>query len=402
MGTLADWHSINGTLTAWFATSSLTAGADLASRVLEICPQASADLRTSGVRIPLPDKSYADSVSSAANSLGLTSDVSALQNLSVAIDSTQPAETEEFWAKVLGYERTGDGRLRDPLGRWPGIRINESVEKQEARGRIHLDAVRPGDVVEQLGLGEGVGPYGLCHRDPDGTEVDLVPGDPLGEGRETSDWRVVFTAMATYRTNSVEQQQDLVREAAAIADETGFPLLIDVRADAVVLDSGKDRWWDRDAHGIDVDFAELAARLQAAAREVGANAEPDSARFVQVFFDATDESASRGFWAAALGYSLDDREGVTDIYDPRWLGPVLVFQPLGEDEARRRQRDRVSLELAVPAEVVATRIAQALAAGGRLIKETDEEGDGEGEGDGGTGRARIADPDGNELVITGG
>ena len=101
----------------------------------------------------------------------------------------------------------------------------------------------------------------------------------------------------------------------------------------------------------------------------------------------SDVAAVQGFWAAALGYAHDRREGVTDLHDPRWLNPVLVFQELHHSEVeRRRQRNRIHIELAVPADEARTRRAGAVAAGGRLLDESAD-------------RWRIADPEGNELVI---
>jgi hypothetical protein len=229
----------------------------------------------------------------------------------------------------------------------------------------------------------------VCHRDADGNEVDLVPGDGFDAGTATADWVVVFGAMACYRTTSPLQQRDLATAAAALADDAGFPLLVDLRPGLVILDSGKDRWED-DAHGLPVDFGDLATDLQAAARELGAAADPHLPRFTQLVLDAADVEAVRAFWIAALGYTADRRPGVTDVHDPRWLDPVLVLQPLDAAEAeRRRQRDRIHVELAVPADHAPTRVAAALAAGGRLRMRSDD-------------RALIADPEGNELeIVTG-
>jgi hypothetical protein len=195
--------------------------------------------------------------------------------------------------------------------------------------------------------------------------------------------------MACYRITSPTQQRDLAAAAAALADDTGFPLLVDLRPGLVVLDSGKDQWEDV-AHGLELDFTDLAAHLQTAARGLGATADLGLPRFVQLFLDAADVAAVRAFWVAALGYTHDRRAGASDIHDPRRLNPVLVFQELdASDTERRRQRNRIHVELAVPSDVVRTRLAAAVAAGGRLLDESED-------------RRRVADPEGNELVIVGG
>ena len=195
--------------------------------------------------------------------------------------------------------------------------------------------------------------------------------------------------MACYRVSSPTQQHDLAAAAAAWADAAGFPLLVDLRPGLVIIDSGKDQA-DDDAHGLELDFADLAGDLQTVARELGATADPGLPRFAQLFLDAADVAAVRAFWVAALGYVHDRRAGVTDIHDPRRLGPVLVLQEIDASETeRRRQRNRTHLELAVPSDLAQTRLATTLAAGGRLLEESET-------------RWRVADPEGNELVIVAG
>jgi hypothetical protein len=69
---------------------------------------------------------------------------------------------------------------------------------------------------------------------------------------------------------------------------------------------------------------------------------------------------------------------------------VLVFQELdASDTERRRQRNRIHVELAVPSDLVQTRLDSIVAAGGCLLDESEN-------------RWRVADPEGNELVIVSG
>ena len=341
------------------------------------------------MRVRLDSDEHAQAVSAAALDLGLAANPAVLQLLSVVFESENPTGVRRFWQRVLEYAPGEDGGLADPLRRDPPIRIRQSTEPRPLRNRIHLDVVRPAAAVEQASLGEGSGPYGVCHTDPDGNEVDLVPGDALGERIETADWQVVFSAITCYRTTSPSQQGDLAAAAAALADDTGFPLLVDLRPGLVIIDSGKDQWED-DAHGLELDFTDLAENLQTAARELGATADPGLPRFAQLFLDAADVAAVRAFWIAALGYTQDRRAGVTDIHDPRRLNPVLVFQELDASETeRRRQRNRIHFELAVPSDLAQTRLATTVAAGGRLLDESED-------------RWRVADPEGNEIVIVSG
>jgi hypothetical protein len=385
----ADWRVVDGVTTAWFDARSMVEGAALARRIGELSPEIVVDLRATGLRVRLASDEHADSVSAAARDLGLVAGPAALQHVSVVIESTNPTEVRRFWQRVLDYGPGDDGGLVDPLRRDPAVRIHASTDPRPLRDRIHLDVVRPSAAVEQASPGEASGPYGVRHSDPDGNEVDLVPGDALGEDTGTRDWQAVFSAMACYRVTSPAQQRALAAAAAASADASGFPLLVDVRPGLVILDSGKDQW-DAEAHGLGLDFIELATHLQSAARELGATADPRLPRFVQLFLDAADVDTVRAFWATALGYTHDRRAGVTDIHDPRQLNPVLVFQELDVSETeRRRQRNRVHVELAVPSDVAQTRVAVIVDAGGRLLDESEH-------------RWRVADPEGNELVVVSG
>jgi hypothetical protein len=384
-----DWRVVDGLATAWFGAPSLIEGAALAGRVVEVSAETLVDLRATGVRVRLDSDEHAGAVSTAARDLDQAANPGELQHLSVVLESADPPAVRRFWQGVLDYAPGADGGLVDPLRRDPAVRIRQSTEARPFRNRIHLDVVRPAAAVEQAGLGAASGPFGVCHTDPDGNEVDLVPGGALDERGATADWQAVFSAMACYRTTSSTQQRDLAAAAARLADDTGFPLLVDLRPGLVVIESGKDQW-EEDAHGLEVDFIDLAGRLQAAARELGATADLGLPRFVQLFLDAADVAAVRAFWVAALGYTHDRRAGVTDIHDPRRLGPVLVFQELDASETeRRRQRNRTHFELAVPSDLAQTRLATSLAAGGRLLDESED-------------RWRVADPEGNELVIVSG
>ncbi|MER7459130.1 VOC family protein [Micromonospora sp. NPDC126480] len=384
-----DWRMVDGVATAWFDAPSMTEAAALAGRVVGLPADIAVDLRATGVRVRLDSDEHAEAVSAAARDLGLAANPAALQHLSVVVESANPPAVERFWQRVLDYAPGADGGLTDPLRRDPAIRIRQSTEPRPLRNRIHLDVVRPAAAVERASPGEASGPYGVRHADPDGNEVDLVPGAALGESTGTADWQAVFSAMACYRVTSPAQQRDLAAAAAALAVDAGFPLLVDLRPGLVIIDSGKDQWED-DAHGLELDFTDLAANLQTAARELGATADPGLPRFAQLVLDAADVAAVRAFWVAALGYTQDRRAGVSDIHDPRRLNPVLVFQKLDASETeRRRQHNRLHVELAVPPDLAQARLATIVAAGGRLLDESE-------------GRWRVADPEGNEMVIVSG
>jgi hypothetical protein len=96
-------------------------------------------------------------------------------------------------------------------------------------------------------------------------------------------------------------------------------LLVDLRPGLVIIDSGKDQWAD-DANGLDLDFTDLAANLQAAARELGATADPGLPRFAQLVLDAADAADA----AAAGGRLLDQLQDRWRVADPEGNEMVIV------------------------------------------------------------------------------
>lgn len=397
------WRAIAGEVYGWFPADSLRSGAAF---VTDLADRGGADrggtvpdmdLRPGGVRVRLrveptaaltgDDLVLAERVSAAASELGISAQPEILQSLAIAIGGSDPRRLMRFWQGVLGHRATGEHILVDPSRRDPAFTF-EPTDPSSLRNRVHLDVGRPPEAMpaaEAVAGTVGGGPWQLTRADGDGNEVDLVPGGPLSDDPGHADWRALFGAMVHYPVTSIDEAAQLVNEVATIADELHLPLLVDVRADGVTIDSGKDLW--EDDGGVTPGFAELARRVQTAARGLGLSADPVPLRFVQLAIDAVDVAAVRGFWMGALGYASDPREGITDIYDPLRLNPVIMFQQMdAADEARRRQRNRIRLELAVPGDGTARRLEAAVAAGGRVANEA-------------PGRCTIDDPEGNELVL---
>ena len=268
---------------------------------------------------------------------------------------------------MTAYDAGGDA-LVDPLRRDPTIRVLPSTEHRPLRVRLHLDVSRPHELGREAARAVAPDrapdgeewPYFLNAADPEGNEVDLVPvvpDDRFDADAGADDWRLVFGGKVFYAGDR-GPVVDLVERAAALADDAGLPVMIDVRAEGVVVDSGKDLW---EAEG----FAGLAGAVQEAARGLGLVAEPHRLRFVQFGLDAVDVPAVREFWRSVLGYEHDPREFLTDIVHPRLLDVPLFFQPMeADDDARRRQRGRMQLRLDVPHDHAAQRVEKALAAGG--------------------------------------
>jgi hypothetical protein len=400
---LHAWRVLAWGAAAWFEAPTHAAGAALVRKIADRAGTERTlpdlDLRSSGLQVRLPisspgfseaDVAVARAVSAAARELGLTADPSALQTVQLTYDALDQQAVMAFWRDALGYHQLEED-LVDPLRRDPSIWFQDQDRPRPLRNRIHLDIVRPAETIEtfKASLGRDPhGPFNLAFADAEGNEADLVPGGTLGDQPETSDWRVLFGAMAFYPTSSPSESADFATAAAELADETGVALMIDLRPEGVTLDSGKDQWED-DGHGAAARFLDLAARVQTAARHQGLVADSDRLRFVQLGIDAVDVAAVRDFWTTVLGYRHDPRSFLTDIYDPRRLNPVIFFQEMDASEAdRRKQRNRIHIDVIVPGDQAQARIDAAVAAGGRIVNDADA-----------PQGVTLTDPEGNEVDI---
>lgn len=405
-----DWRALGWGAVAWFEAPSLRPGAALVRAVADAAGARlpDLDLRPGGVRVQVrrPPEGYgpedleqARAVSATAARLGLRADPAGVQDVQLAMDALDHAAVVPFWQAALGYVGLGEEDLVDPGRRLPSVWFQEQDEPRPLRNRLHLDVVVPQPVatatlaqVRARGA-RAVTEHGYYATvaDAEGNEVDLLPlaeGADRWEGPETADWRLVFSAMASYVAPGPGPAVELAGAVAGLADDSGLPLGVDLRPSAdgevvVTVDTGKDRW------EMDEGYRPLAAQVQQAARDLGLRADVDRARFLQVGIDAVDIPAVRRFWAAALGYVEDPRPHVTDLVDPRGLGIPFFLQPMeADDTARRAQRNRVHVDVFVPDDRAQARIAAALRAGGRVVRDADA-----------PFGTTIADPEGNEVDI---
>jgi 4a-hydroxytetrahydrobiopterin dehydratase len=182
------------------------------------------------------------------------------------------------------------------------------------------------------------------------------------------DWRIIQqTIEATFRAGSFRAGSDLTSQIASAADELDHHPDIDLRYPGVV----RVAITTHASKGLtDLDAA-LATRISALARGAGATAEPTRATHLELAIDALHIAEVLPFWRAALAYrdGLPTTEGVVaELVDPLRLGPPLWFQQM---DAPRPQRNRVHLDILVAHDEAAARIAAALAAGGRLLSDTE-------------------------------
>ena len=172
-----------------------------------------------------------------------------------------------------------------------------------------------------------------------------------------SEWRVTaWGPQAVFRTGSLGSGARLLPAIVAEAERLGIAPDVDLRPEAVIV-----RVHHRGTGSIHAKAAEFAAAVSAAARELALPADVSSIQSVDIAVAQHSDADTRPFWTAALGYEF---VGDVDSIDPLRRGPQLSFQPIRADRA---SRGRTHIDVSVPADQAEARVANALAAGGRLV-----------------------------------
>jgi 4a-hydroxytetrahydrobiopterin dehydratase len=179
-------------------------------------------------------------------------------------------------------------------------------------------------------------------------------------------WRLVLGAIyAEVPVPSLAQAAQAAALAVQAAGDDGQGhLSVDIRAQRTVLRlQSADQWA---VTGLDIRLADtISAELTSRGLRVG----PGSVQALEIAIDALDIAEVRPFWKAVTGYV--DEPGPSDLsdglIDPSGRGPAIWFQQM---DAPRPQRNRIHLDIDVPHDGAAERIAAALASGGTLLSDS--------------------------------
>jgi len=190
--------------------------------------------------------------------------------------------------------------------------------------------------------------------------VERITPRQFEESDGVADWREVgIGACACFRTGSFATGLALVTEIGRLADAMDHHPDVDLRYPTVTV-----ALITHEVQGLTSRDVELARQISAAARALGVDADPAAVQSVQLTMDALVTTDVRPFWRAVLDYR---EEGDEDLVDPRGRGPSIWFQPM---DVPRPQRNRLHLDVFVPADAAPARVAAALAAGGRLVDDS--------------------------------
>jgi len=139
---------------------------------------------------------------------------------------------------------------------------------------------------------------------------------------------------------------------------------VDVRHDGVTV---RLITYTDDYYGMSRRDVEMARRISAAARELGLSADPSAVQSLIVIPGASSPADVMPFWRAALGYEPRRDSPAEDLVDPRGRWPGFWFERM--NAPREDGGGAIHVAVWVPYEQADARIAAALAAGGRTVRD---------------------------------
>ncbi len=173
------------------------------------------------------------------------------------------------------------------------------------------------------------------------------------------DWVVLHGGpTAVFRVGSHLEAARLVAAVAALPGllpRTTFT----VAADRLTVRLTREMW------AIEPEHVELARAVSAVVRKHGAPADRAAAQEVQLAIAAKPDELDIGFWRAVLGYDpIADDNGI----DPLGQGSTVWMQDLNPEKPLRHA---MHVDVSVAREHAEARLAAALAAGGRIVDDSE-------------------------------
>ena len=194
--------------------------------------------------------------------------------------------------------------------------------------------------------------------------TDRISPTQFRESEGVEDWRVLGDgACAYFRTGSFAAGGRLVQAISELSDVDDHHPDIDVRHDGVTV---RLITFTDDYGGMTRRDAELARQISAAARALGFAADPSAVQSLLVIPGATARDEVIPFWRAVLGYEPRRDSSAEDLVDPRGRGVPFWFEQMAEP---RPGGGAIHVAVWVPYEQAEARIAAALAAGGRMVRD---------------------------------
>jgi 4a-hydroxytetrahydrobiopterin dehydratase len=197
------------------------------------------------------------------------------------------------------------------------------------------------------------------------TTIDRISPKEFRESDGVQDWRVLGDgANAYFRTGSFATGAKLVQAISELPGVEDHHPDIDVRHEGVTV---RLVTFTEDYGGMTRQDLELARQISAAARRLGLSADPSAVQSLLVIPGATDRPGVMPFWRAVLGYEPRRDSPAEDLVDPRNRTVPFWFEQMREP--RKDGGGAIHIAVWVPYEQAQARIAAALAAGGRMVRD---------------------------------
>jgi 4a-hydroxytetrahydrobiopterin dehydratase len=195
---------------------------------------------------------------------------------------------------------------------------------------------------------------------------DAISPKQFHEAEGVEDWRVLGGdgATAYFGTPSFATSAKLVQAISALPGVDDQRPAVDGRHDGVTV---RMITFTKDYAGMTQRHVELAREISAAARKLGLSADPSAVQSVSIIPGATSRADVMPFWRAALGYEPRIDSPAEDLVDAHDRGPAFWFEQM--KEARADGGGAIHVVIWVPYEQAQARIAAALAAGGRMVRD---------------------------------
>jgi 4a-hydroxytetrahydrobiopterin dehydratase len=195
---------------------------------------------------------------------------------------------------------------------------------------------------------------------------DAISPKQFHQSEGVEDWRVLGGdgATAYFRTPSFATSAKLVQAISALPGVDDERPAIDVRRDGVTV---RMITFTKDYAGMTQRHVELARQISAAARKLGLSADPSAVQSVSIIPGATSRAGVMPFWQAALGYEPRIDSPAEDLVDAHDRGPAFWFEQM--EKPRPDGDGAIHVVIWVPYEQAQPRIAAALAAGGRMVRD---------------------------------
>lgn len=173
------------------------------------------------------------------------------------------------------------------------------------------------------------------------------------------DWVVLHGgACAVFRVHSLSEAASLAVAIASAPDAAGRGILLTASDDRLTVRLNRDVWQLEDTH------IQLARTISGIAQQHGAIADRAAVQEVQIAVAAKADAIDIGFWRAVLGYAPMANDNAVD---PLGHSSTVWMQQL---DAAKTLRHAMHIDVSVAREHAEARLAAAIAAGGRIVDES--------------------------------